>query len=382
MKKQVIIIFALLLLLPLGVFAENNEITVTIANYDVTIDGQKLNIAESQYPILVYQEITYIPMTTDILKGTGLKLHFSSEEGLKIDRKNFKSSFKQGFLDSENVLGSIKKARIVTYPIELNGRLIDNIHEEYPILSYKGIAYLPLTTYFAENELNWKLTWDAVKGLDIQVITPKVYEYIITKPEKKSLDAIKLLDKGSVKLIVTRTSGQIVTGSGFYINPDGSIVTNFHVIEDAKAIKIIMDDGALYEEDVRVLGYSIKKDLAVIDTMQNDTFFYRLAGSESVSVDERVYTIGSPYGELNVVSQGNVTESYMNYVITDAATFPGSSGGVLLNEYGEAIGVTTGVLLSKNNAYYAVPIMEVRLLDLDHNYMLKELFIDTKYTWW
>lgn len=382
MKRVLVIIFTVIFLLPFDVFANEYEIDVMIVDYDVIFEGELLNISQSQYPILAYKETIYMPMTTDILKGAGLKLQYSSEEGLKIDRKNFRSTFKQGFLDGENKLGSIRQARIVTYPIELNGRMIDNIHEEYPVLSYKGIAYLPLTDSNLEKELNWQVTWDDDHHMIIDVLTPRVYEYMITQPDKKSLDEIKMLDKGSVKLIVTRRSGQVVTGSGFYINPNGSIATNFHVIDDAKDIKIVMNNGEMYRDDVRVLGYSIKHDLAVIDTLQNDTFFYRLAGAERANVDDLVYAIGCPYGELNVVSKGNVNESYMDYVITDAATFPGSSGGVLLNEYGEAIGVTTGVLLTQDNSFYAVSIMEVRMLNLDHNYMLKELFLDTKYTWW
>ncbi|WP_339045673.1 Do family serine endopeptidase [Candidatus Mesenet endosymbiont of Agriotes lineatus] len=142
----------------------------------------------------------------------------------------------------------------------------------------------------------------------------------------------------------------ISLGSGFIIDESGIIVTNYHVIADAKEVTVTLNDNT--QNKARILGKDPKTDLAVlkIDT-DKKLSFVRFGNSDKARVGDRVIAIGNPFGLGGSVSTGIVSAIARNinigtvsdFIQTDAAINKGNSGGPLFNMNGEVIGINTAI---------------------------------------
>ena len=175
MKKYVISLLIVLLLSINIVSAQTEDVTVEIPGYDVTLNGTVINIVNSEYPIIVYKNITYFPMTYDYLSGIGLSLNFSNTTGLSIEKLSKVDTFNQSFLNGSNTLGDKRTAQTVPFSVKVNGTEIDNNNEEYPVLLYNDITYFPMTWRFAVTEFGWVTSWDDGTGFGIQTSS----EYVV-----------------------------------------------------------------------------------------------------------------------------------------------------------------------------------------------------------
>ena len=154
------------------------------------------------------------------------------------------------------------------------------------------------------------------------------------------------------------------SGSGFFIDSNGTAVTNYHVIEGCSTAKVtVSGTGKVYD----VLGvYACNKDQdwAVLK-VNGSGFPYLKAGDKSTVLGGAVvYAIGCPLGLQSSISQGLISnpsrvEDGVNYIQTSAAMSSGSSGGALLNKYGEVIGITSASYVYGQNLNLAVPISYV-----------------------
>jgi len=160
------------------------------------------------------------------------------------------------------------------------------------------------------------------------------------------------------------------SGSGFLWNKQGHIVTNFHVIYGANAIKVTLADRT--EHQAKVVGADPDHDLAVLQIQAPDATLEPLAvgSSQDLRVGQKVLAIGNPFGLDHTLTTGVVSalgrtiKSMSNRPIegvvqTDAAINPGNSGGPLLDSAGRLIGVNTQII-SPSGAYagigFAVPV--------------------------
>jgi len=143
---------------------------------------------------------------------------------------------------------------------------------------------------------------------------------------------------------------QMGLGSGFIIDRNGTILTNYHVVDGAQKISVTLSDGKSY--DAKVLGKDQKTDIAVIkiDAGQ-DLPAVTLGDSDRLDVGEWVMAIGNPFGLDHTVTSGIVSAKgrqigagpYDNFIQTDASINPGNSGGPLINLRGEVVGITTAI---------------------------------------
>jgi Do/DeqQ family serine protease len=161
---------------------------------------------------------------------------------------------------------------------------------------------------------------------------------------------------------------QVSSGSGVIISPEGYIVTNNHVIEDAENLKVTLFDNR--EFDARVIGRDPSTDLGLIKITGGQLPFVELANSDEVTVGEWVLAVGNPFNLSSTATAGIVSaigrdleiiEDRMaieSFIQTDAAVNPGNSGGALVNLSGKLIGVNTAIA-SPTGAYagyaFAVP---------------------------
>jgi S1-C subfamily serine protease len=157
-------------------------------------------------------------------------------------------------------------------------------------------------------------------------------------------------------------------GSGFVIDREGHILTNYHVIDNARKLEVILDNKKHYP--ATVIGTDKSHDLAVIQIKAPNLQPVTLGSSSSLQVGQKVLAIGNPFGIFNgTMTRGIVSSirqvqepdgTYIDEAIqTDAAINPGNSGGPLLNSHGEVIGINTMIAsASGGNAGvgFAIPI--------------------------
>jgi S1-C subfamily serine protease len=156
-------------------------------------------------------------------------------------------------------------------------------------------------------------------------------------------------------------------GSGFVIDKDGHILTNYHVIEDAQQVEVTLHNRKKYK--ATVVGTDPAHDLAVIQIKATDLVPAVLGDSRNLQVGQKVYAIGNPFGLAGTMTRGIVSSirpvrepngsTIEDAIQTDAAINPGNSGGPMMNGHGEVIGINTMILSSvgqNSGIGFAIPI--------------------------
>lgn len=154
-------------------------------------------------------------------------------------------------------------------------------------------------------------------------------------------------------------------GSGFIVSADGIILTNAHVVKDAKEVTVKLTDRREFR--AKVLGSDAKTDIAVLKIDAKNLPTLSLGNTKALKPGEWVLAIGSPFGFENTVTAGVVSakgrslpdDSYVPFIQTDVAINPGNSGGPLINTRGEVVGINSQIY-SRSGGYqgvsFAIPI--------------------------
>jgi 2-alkenal reductase len=216
---------------------------------------------------------------------------------------------------------------------------------------------------------------NSIPPLDVEELAPLEGEDVLVSIYER-------VNPGVVSIITYRDGTYFAQGSGFVLNADGNILTNFHVIEDAAEIEVIFSNA--YRSMASLVGTDLDSDIAVIQVEVPDAQLnpLPLGNSTDIKVGQSVVAIGNPYGLSGTMTVGIVsakgrlldslrdsTSGYFfssaDLIQTDAAINPGNSGGPLLNLRGEVVGInrairtngdsTTGVL-ENSGIGFAVPI--------------------------
>jgi S1-C subfamily serine protease len=158
-------------------------------------------------------------------------------------------------------------------------------------------------------------------------------------------------------------------GSGFIIDKKGYILTNYHVVDQARSVEVTLHNRKKYR--AKIIGTDPSHDLAVIQISAPELVPATLGDSRNIDVGQKVYAIGNPFGLSGTLTTGIVSSirsvqepngpEIDEAIQTDAAINPGNSGGPLLNYHGEVIGINTMILSNTNvnqNAGigFAIPI--------------------------
>ena len=145
---------------------------------------------------------------------------------------------------------------------------------------------------------------------------------------------------------------QMGSGSGVIISSDGYIITNHHVIETAEDIQITTNDNQSYK--AKIIGSDEQNDIALLKIESSEELPYAVFGdSDSTQIGEWVLAVGNPFNLTSTVTAGIISaksrsldptgRTTQSYIQTDAAVNPGNSGGALINDKGELIGINTAI---------------------------------------
>jgi hypothetical protein len=196
-KKTIVSILIMALVISLfvfPVFGASGQVTVTIPAFPVTLNGLSLgnkdrdntyfwkntlaaseyyqsnyDIDYARYPFIVYRDITYFPMTYYQSNLLNLNTSWTAESGLVITKGN-PETHKLFMFETpiSNRNSRIQAATIVDSRVTVNGKVIDNSNEPYPLLLFRDVTYFPMTWRFAVEEFGWSYTFDNTAGLSIK----------------------------------------------------------------------------------------------------------------------------------------------------------------------------------------------------------------------
>jgi serine protease Do len=156
-------------------------------------------------------------------------------------------------------------------------------------------------------------------------------------------------------------------GSGVILTPDGTILTNNHVVDGASDIKVQLSDKREFQ--AKLVGTDPKTDVAVLKIKASGLPTLPLGDSSSLHVGDLVFAIGDPFGIGETATMGIVSatgrgglgiENYEDFIQTDAAINPGNSGGAMIDLHGNLVGINTAILTGggggNQGVGFAIPI--------------------------
>ena len=236
---------------------------------------------------------------------------------------------------------------------ELLQKGLDQIRiEQAELAKHTGIAQQSVEKLITKNEV-WRPVQDQAKDTVVQVFS-QISETDMLQPYK------------------TPAQGS-ATGTAFFINENGDLVTNAHVVSQARAVWIQIPSLGKRIIDVDVLGVAPDRDLAlmrvredglaIIREQMGQVSFLSLGDSDRVRRAEEVLALGYPLGQQSLKSTTGVVSGHESHHIqTSAPINPGNSGGPLLSSNGEVIGVNTAYVPDAQNVGFAVPINSLKIV--------------------
>ena len=170
-----------------------------------------------------------------------------------------------------------------------------------------------------------------------------------------------------------KKKSQQVSGSGVIISPDGTLLTNWHVVDKATHVRCLLYDGRAY--DAKVIGSDKDTDLALLKLVMPENSkklaYATLGDSESLREGDFVMAMGAPWGLSRSVTIGIIScrrrfledhSGYSLWLQTDASISPGNSGGPLVNTAGEIVGINTLGINAGGDMGFSIPSDTIKLI--------------------
>ncbi|MCM8787008.1 MAG: S1C family serine protease [Candidatus Omnitrophica bacterium] len=214
------------------------------------------------------------------------------------------------------------------------------------------IQGIPITYYIEE-----------IESIDGVLVDTSVSSTKDTFYQKEPKDIYKKISSAIVNIEVITIDEESLIGSGFIIDSQGIVITNYHLIEKAKAINVKLKEGQLYPV-TSILSYDTYRDICLLKINASNLPYISLGNSDTVQVGEKVYCIGNPLGLEYSFSDGLVSGirnfQGIKWLQFTAPISLGNSGSPLINSNGQAIGIVTFLIRAGQNINFALAINEIK----------------------
>ena len=263
-----IIVFFMVLTMTVSFLPVSAVDTAVIPDFDVRFNGQLVDSEYRQFPLIVYKDITYVPMTYFDSRYLGLKTEWDNDtRTLFIDKGYTTCAYRDYNLPWKN--GSIHEVNICDFNIVINGKKIDNAKEEYPLLVLRDVTYFPMTWRFAVEEFGWNYNFDIENGLSItsdnyhvetfklpyitgDIATDgKYYYYSGEKDEKHFVFRVPVDNIETPEIIHELPDSPLTTGASFIESCGNIYITYFAGYSGVTGSRLfykINDDGTVVSE--------------------------------------------------------------------------------------------------------------------------------------
>ena len=192
----------------------SSGVNVTLPGFKVTLNGVVMENDYSKYPLIVYKDITYFPMTYSDCRYLGIETSWKgNEEGLVIDTTDITGAYTPYKTKAKN--SRSYKATVPNFPIKINGEMINNAKEAYPLLSFRDITYFPITWRFGVDEFGWDYSFDSKNGLTINSKNTHLLETEVPNDKAEGWDTMAIA-KGYLYYVGTKgriMQAEIFTGN-------------------------------------------------------------------------------------------------------------------------------------------------------------------------
>ena len=189
--------------------------------------------------------------------------------------------------------------------------------------------------------------------------SPDIYNQVLTAEQ-----IYKKITNTVVVVHAYDNSNELVKqGSGVVLNDKGYVVTNYHVLAGFDRLEILHGDEIIPYVDI--IGIDVEKDILILKIEAKKFPAIKIGDSKKLNIGQRIYAIGSPLGFENTISEGIISglRSYEEYekkfIQITASISSGSSGGAVVNDKGELIGISTLTAKEGQNINFAIPIEDV-----------------------
>ncbi len=327
--------------------ASSKNVSVSLPSFKVILNGNEMNNSYSKYPLIVYKNITYFPMTYEGCRYLGLETKWDQKDGLEINKTNISYPF-EGYKTNQRNLNSYTAA-IPEFNIKINGKAVDKNNAEYPLLSFRDVTYFPLTWEYGVNKFGWDYRFDSNNGLVInsQNASPKLLEltdylyedggygqfivhgeYIYYTGNKGVIYQAPLNElknnKKIYQLPINRYFGEDAYGYPYFRHHDGKVIFSYHLGGASTGITYeiaINLDGTITEPKTigPFIGWPAPTDEGLIlnvskirnleysqrtESYETDSYSYMVAFNERVADDSsRIYKLNKATGKITLVNE-------------------------------------------------------------------------------
>lgn len=252
-KSKLMVLILAIVILPSVTFAKN--VNVNLPKFPVKINGVKMDYEKSKYPLIVYRDITYFPLTYKNSRFMGLTTDWDKYKRIfSVSRDPNSlgeySNYDQGFKNKNSY-----KASVPTFIVNVNENRIINSKEKYPLLVFRDVTYFPLTWRFCHDEFDLNYSFTNRDGL---VISSKAKDGGNTEVKPMEKSAEEYSDK-----LVLYFEKQNINGKTYLIGKNQenySIVVAIVEDDKAKPIKEIKENGSGFKFDNKKIYYQVDYD--------------------------------------------------------------------------------------------------------------------------
>ncbi|MHC1721677.1 MAG: hypothetical protein AB9836_00585 [Aminipila sp.] len=328
MKRKIfstILILAMLMGMTTAVYGgQSGNVNITLPNFKVTMNGEVVNNDYSKYPLIVYNNITYFPMTYSDCRYLGIEsIWKGNKEGLLVDATGVTAAYNPYKSSSKN--GRSYTAKIPSFPIKVNGKAIDNSKEQYPLLSFRDITYFPMTWKYGVEQFGWDYSFDGKKGLVIRSKNIKLQQIALPNNRPMEVEYSDYAGKKSTCVIVKN-------GYVYFDNKTGGIM-QAPISNTSKSKKLYQLEKNLY--------YGNNYNMHSFYEENGKAMLYFHSGGASMGADYRIEL--NPDGTIREIQDSyNETTAigdklFMLYI----GPFRGA-GGLNMQKHGQTQSVPIG----------------------------------------